>query len=114
MSVVLAAANSGMISVKKRQNLSTPGVWGGGEMRLIQTSVVLLAVGSVVLVGGCGRKPHSRQRAIQTPARPPAPTPDTTPIVPLRTPAGLVLKVEQAPPQTSTPGSTPPSATAVP
>ncbi|MEO8432712.1 MAG: hypothetical protein ABI592_14475 [Acidobacteriota bacterium] len=50
----------------------------------------------IAAAGGCGRKPRvhaSHARAEAPPA--PAPTPDTTPIEVLRTPAGLVLKVEE-------------------
>jgi hypothetical protein len=58
------------------------------------------------LVPGCGRKVKaSKHAAEETPAI--APTPDNTPIPALRTPAGLVLKLEEPGPATPTPPTTP-------
>jgi hypothetical protein len=68
-------------------------------------------LGALALFGGlpsagCKGKPHGgdHHAAEPSPALPP-PTPDTTPIEVLRTPAGLVLKID---------GSTTPSPTASP
>jgi hypothetical protein len=57
--------------------------------------VLLLAAASY----GCGEKAH-RPAHGEASASPPAapPTPDTTPIEALRTPAGLVLKIDQPAP----------------
>ncbi|HKA37200.1 MAG TPA: hypothetical protein VKH43_10305 [Thermoanaerobaculia bacterium] len=60
--------------------------------------------------GGCGGKKHAReghgQAAPATVAA--APTPDTTPIEALRTPAGLVLKTNATPvPVTPSPSPQP-------
>jgi hypothetical protein len=58
---------------------------------------------------GCGGKPHGTDShaAPQTTA-PAPPTPDTTPIEALRTPAGLVLKIEPpAPPPPVAPTPSP-------
>jgi hypothetical protein len=64
----------------------------------MQTSAALLfAAASVLLVveAGCGSKAqeghHAAEKATPAPA---SPTPDTTPIEALRTPAGMVLKLD--------------------
>ncbi|MFY9552967.1 MAG: hypothetical protein WAU32_17620 [Thermoanaerobaculia bacterium] len=65
-------------------------------MKLVRLAGFSLALaGSTAL--GCGGKSHGKGHAAHeaTPAAP-APTPDTTPIEALRTPAGLVLKLESA------------------
>jgi hypothetical protein len=59
-----------------------------------------LSVAIVVLAAvACGKKPaHGSGHAGAPEATPlPPPTPDTTPIEALRTPAGLVLKITPAP-----------------
>ncbi len=60
---------------------------------------------------GCGGKAESKGHgAHQTTPTTPPPTPDTTPIEALRTPAGLVLKIEPATsptPSGSSPAPTP-------
>ena len=60
-------------------------------MRSSRLGVVLLA--AVAVSAGCSGKhegpSHETEAAASTPA---PPTPDTTPVVALRTPAGLVLK----------------------
>jgi hypothetical protein len=55
---------------------------------------------------GCGGKPHGTDShgSPETTA-PPPPTPDTTPIEALRTPAGLVLKIDAGTP--TAPAATP-------
>lgn len=65
--------------------------------------VCLLAVATAA---GCSRKPHATHAEQTHAPEPPPPTPDTTPIPVLRTPAGLVLGVEgtAAPPE-PTPGA---------
>ena len=55
---------------------------------------------------GCSRKPHAAHATESHAPEPPPPTPDTTPIPVLRTPAGLVLGVEGTPaPSEPTPGA---------
>lgn len=61
-------------------------------------SALLLA--ACVVVPGCSRgkpAPHATEGDAQHAPEPPPPTPDTTPIAILRTPAGLVLSVEETP-----------------
>ena len=63
--------------------------------RLVWILVGLLACAAAV---GCSRKPHADAHAAESHApEAPPPTPDTTPIPILRTPAGLVLGVEGTP-----------------
>ena len=47
---------------------------------------------------GCGRKPHAPRHAAAQASPAPAPTPDNTPIEALRTPAGMVLKLDEPTP----------------
>ena len=71
------------------------------------------AAGLVLLLAaatsGCGEKANrSAHGGAPTTPEPAAPTPDTTPIEALRTPAGLVLKIDQPTPVPSvTPTPTP-------
>lgn len=78
---------------------------------------VLVGVLGCAVVTGCSRKPHATHAAeSHAPERAP-PTPDTTPIAILRTPAGLVLGVEgtPAPPEPTQGASEPvPEPTATP
>ena len=64
-------------------------------MRSSRLGAVFLAA---ALSAGCGGKreapPHEAEAALPAP---PPPTPDTTPVAALRTPAGLVLKPGEAP-----------------
>ena len=56
-----------------------------------------LLMAATALGGGCSRR-HRVEHATERQApEPPPPTPDTTPIPALRTPAGLVLGVESTP-----------------
>lgn len=51
----------------------------------------------VALATGCSRGREAHHAGESRSAEPPPPTPDTTPIAVLRTPAGLVLGVEGTP-----------------
>jgi hypothetical protein len=65
-------------------------------MRPSRLGVVLLS--AMVLFAGCGGKHEAPSHETEAAAPAPAPpTPDTTPVVALRTPAGLVLKPGEAP-----------------
>jgi|RhiMetdeSRZDD1v2_1073273.scaffolds.fasta_scaffold08667_8 hypothetical protein len=79
-------------------------------MKLVRLAGLSLALGAFASTG-CGGKAESKGHATHAaaPTTPP-PTPDTTPIEALRTPAGLVLKIEPATspaPAGSTPAPTP-------
>ena len=67
------------------------------RMRLRRKAALLLAA-TALAVPGCSKAgSHERHaQAVQTPEVPP--TPDTTPVEALRTPAGLVLRVGETPP----------------
>ncbi len=67
-------------------------------MKLVRLAGLVLVLWGAALSTACGPKSHETGQAAEkaTPA-PPPPTPDTTPIEALRTPAGLVLKIESAP-----------------
>jgi hypothetical protein len=70
-----------------------------------------LLVAAVALAAGCSRGRESHHAGENRRAEPPPPTPDTTPIAALRTPAGLVLGVEGTPAAVhTTPTSTPAAA----
>ena len=64
-------------------------------MRSLQLGAILLA--AVALCDGCSGKHETASHEMEaaTPALPP-PTPDTTPVVALRTPAGIALKPGEA------------------
>ena len=67
-------------------------------MRFRRMAALLFAAAGLAFAG-CGSKAGGHERhgqAAQTPESPP-PTPDTTPIEVLRTPAGLVLKPGDTP-----------------
>jgi hypothetical protein len=74
----------------------------------------VLAILVMVLVVACG-KPHGDDHSSHPAAAAPPPTPDTTPIGALRTPAGMVLSQTEAPVPTPTappaPTPAPPSTT---
>jgi len=66
------------------------------KLRRNQVSAALLILATTVLLEtGCGSPSHEGHHAAEkaTPA-PASPTPDTTPIEALRTPAGMVLKLD--------------------
>ncbi|MEX0879129.1 MAG: hypothetical protein WEB59_16625 [Thermoanaerobaculia bacterium] len=67
-------------------------------MKLVRLAGLVLVLFAAAVSAACGSKSHETGHAGEkaTPA-PPPPTPDTTPIEALRTPAGLVLKIESAP-----------------
>ena len=71
--------------------------------RLIASAMILCFAAA----GGCGRESHhpAHGGAEKAAPEPAPPTPDTTPIEALRTPAGLVLKIDGA--QTPAPSLTP-------
>jgi hypothetical protein len=64
---------------------------------------MLLAVGS----SACARKTKTAKHGAEEAPAIVVPTPDNTPIPALRTPAGLVLKLEEPGPATPTPPTTP-------
>ncbi|MEO8191072.1 MAG: hypothetical protein ABI682_12085 [Acidobacteriota bacterium] len=66
----------------------------GRALLLARAALVLLVIASP----GCGRKPHARRHAEAEAPAPPPPTPDNTPIDVLRTPSGMVLKLDEATP----------------
>ncbi len=73
-----------------------------------RTSCALaLLILAAVLASGCGRKAKAARHGTEEAAAIPVPTPDNTPIPALRTPAGLVLKLEEPGPATPTPPTTP-------
>ena len=77
---------------------------------------ILAVVAVLCLVSpGCSRRRTGEHRTERTAAEPAPPTPDTTPVAALRTPAGLALGVEGTPaPVSSTPPATPPPAAQTP
>jgi len=60
---------------------------------------VLVLAAAGLAAAGCGSKASGKERHAQVAEAPEAarPTPDTTPVEALRTPAGLVLKPGEAP-----------------
>jgi len=66
-----------------------------------------LLIPAALLASGCGRKAKAARHHAAEPAAIAAPTPDNTPVPALRTPAGLVLKLEEPGPATPTPPTTP-------
>jgi len=64
-------------------------------VKLIRVAVVVGFVALFALAAGCGSKAHKGGHGAEnaTPASA-APTPDTTPIESLRTPAGMVLNLD--------------------
>lgn len=66
-------------------------------MRFRRMAALLLAATALSLAGCSKTGAHQRHAQVQTPEAAP-PTPDTTPVEVLRTPAGLVLKLGETPP----------------
>lgn len=77
-------------------------------MRFRQTAALLLAATGFA-AAGCGSKAAGDKRHAEAAQAPEAarPTPDTTPIEALRTPAGLILKPAEAPSAVTPVPSTP-------
>ena len=64
-------------------------------MNLVRIAAVVGSVALVALAAGCGSKEHKPGHGAESATPAPAPpTPDTTPIEALRTPAGMVLKLD--------------------
>ena len=77
-------------------------------MRLVRAAGPILILAALTI--GCGAKPRAAGHATERETPQPAPpTPDTTPIEALRTPAGLVLKIDPnvTPPPAPSPAPTP-------
>lgn len=70
-------------------------------MRLERAAAVLLT--AALLAGGCARKRRAAAHGEGQAASAVVPTPDTTPVEALRTPAGLVLKTGPEPTGTPVP-----------
>jgi hypothetical protein len=56
---------------------------------------------ALALASGCGSKSHERHAPERVTPAPAPPTPDTTPIEALRTPAGLALRLDASTTPTS-------------
>lgn len=97
------AAKSGIIGTPETTKF-VESKQGGAMKRLAAALLVAL-----VWAAGCGGKGRSREPHGQNePAAAVIPTPDTTPIEALRTPAGLVLKANETPaPVTPSPSPEP-------
>ncbi len=65
-----------------------------GRALVLASALIVLAAG----LPGCGRKPRARRHAEAEAPAAAVPTPDNTPIDVLRTPSGLVLKLDEATP----------------
>jgi hypothetical protein len=84
-------------------------------MRLVRSVGIAAALAACSLAWGCGGGEHSEgHRAEKSTPAPAPPTPDTTPIEPLRTPAGLVLKINEPPTATPAPPAEPAAPLATP
>ena len=79
--------------------------------RITSTALLALLLAGCALAAGCSKRPraaHATHADAPHAPEPPPPTPDTTPIAILRTPAGLVLSVEETPlPPAAGPTATP-------
>jgi hypothetical protein len=64
-------------------------------VKLIRVFGIVASVALCALTAGCGSKSHEAGHGAESATPAPAPpTPDTTPIEALRTPAGMVLKLD--------------------
>ena len=81
-------------------------------MRLVRIAGIAAGLAACSLAAACGGGHAERHVAEKTAPAPAPPTPDTTPIEVLRTPAGLVLKINEPPTPTAVaqPAGTTPSA----
>jgi hypothetical protein len=75
-------------------------------MRVTRWVLLVAGIGCMTLVG-CGRKTRTKKHSPpqSEPSALLVPTPDNTPIAPLRTPAGLVLKAGPEATATPSPGA---------
>ncbi len=88
-------ANSGIISRVETTNFAQ--IADGGLMKSTRAAALAACIG-LLEVSGCGSKAPAREHRQSAQAPQPAPpTPDTTPIEALRTPAGLLLKTGETP-----------------
>ncbi len=86
---VIVAARRATKSVRARR-------FGFGT-NLASVSLLLLAFAVCPLGAGCSKVKHSEHATQMRSPEPAPPTPDTTPVAVLRTPAGLVLGIEGTP-----------------
>jgi hypothetical protein len=95
MSGLTVAAISGIIG--RVESTKFAAREDGGLMKRTRAAALLACFG-LLGASGCGSKAPARQRhqSAQAPQAAP-PTPDTTPIEALRTPAGLLLKAGETP-----------------
>ena len=64
-------------------------------MKLVRIAGLVVSIALAALMAGCGSKTHKVGHGAESATPAPAPpTPDTTPIEALRTPAGMVLKLD--------------------
>jgi hypothetical protein len=75
--------------------------------RLLAATMLATALAGVGLSEGCGGRPAARRHASEAQAPAAVPTPDTTPVEALRTPAGLALKTSVEQPRTPSPAAEP-------
>src|SRR6266540_6694798 len=96
---VIVAARRATKSVRARR-------FGFGT-NLAAVSLLLLAFAVCLLGAGCSKGKHSEHATQAQSPEPAPPTPDTSPVAVLRTPAGLVLGTEGTPaPAVPTPATT--------
>lgn len=79
--------------------------YGRRSGRNVVLAIALLM--SFAAVSGCSRKAKAAKHGAEGAPVMAAPTPDNTPVPALRTPAGLVLKLEEPGTPTPTPPTTP-------
>lgn len=82
-------------------------------MKPVRVAALFSLLGTALLLVACGSKSHEPGHATESAGEiRPTPTPDYTPIAVLRTPAGLVLGVEE--PVPPTPPAPPPEGAPLP
>ena len=67
-------------------------------MNRFRAAGLALILAAAAATEACGERAHAGGHHASTAPEPAPPTPDTTPIDALRTPAGLVLKIDQPTP----------------